>query len=98
MRMSGHPPEIHRISMAVPLPLHEILEGKQVSPLRCRLIAQTAEGAELMVYPGSDGLSADQLNADLTDFVQDLNPRTTPDGSALSRDRTRQVRPTWEVS
>jgi hypothetical protein len=87
--------------MAVPLPLHEILEGKQASPLRCRLIAQIAEGAELMVYPGSDGLSAahaDQLNADLTDFVQDLNPRTTPDGSALSRDRTRQVRPTWEVS
>jgi hypothetical protein len=59
--------------MAVPLPLHVILEGKQASPLRCRLIAQIAEGAELMVYPGSDGLSAahaDQLNADLTDFVK----------------------------
>jgi len=87
--------------MAVPLPLHEVLEGKQVSPLRCRLIVQIAEGAELMVYPGSDGLfaaHADQLNADLTDFVQDLNPRTTPDGSTLSRDCTQHVRPTWEVS
>jgi hypothetical protein len=57
--------------MAVPLPLHEVLEGKQVSPLRCRLIVQIAEGVELKVYPGSDGLfaaHADQLNADLTDF------------------------------
>jgi hypothetical protein len=57
--------------MAVPLPLHEVLEGKQVSPLRCRLIVQIAEGVELKVYPGSDSLfaaHADQLNADLTDF------------------------------
>jgi hypothetical protein len=65
--------EIHRISTAVPPPLHEVLEGKQVSPLRCRLIVQVAEGAELKVYPGSDGLfaaHADQLNADLTDFAK----------------------------
>jgi hypothetical protein len=38
--------EIHRISTAVPPPLHKVLEGKQVSPLRCRLIVQVAEGAE----------------------------------------------------
>jgi hypothetical protein len=44
--------EIHRISMAVPPPLHEVLEGKQESPLRCRLIVQVAESAELKVYPG----------------------------------------------
>jgi hypothetical protein len=50
-----------------------VLEGKQVSPLRCRLIVQVAEGAELKVYPGSDGLfaaHADQLYADLTDFAK----------------------------
>jgi hypothetical protein len=44
-----------------------------VSPLRCRLIVQVAEGAELELYPGSHGLfvaHADQLNADLTDFVK----------------------------
>jgi hypothetical protein len=40
-----------------------------VAPLRCRLIVQIAEGAELKVHPGSHGLSAahaDQLNAELT--------------------------------
>jgi hypothetical protein len=34
-----------------------------------------------MVYPGSDGLfaaHADQLNADLTDFVQDLESADDP--------------------
>jgi hypothetical protein len=43
-----------------------------VSPLRCRLIVRIAEGVELKVYMGSDGLfaaHADQLNADLADFV-----------------------------
>ena len=59
--------------MAAPPPLHEVREGKQVPPLRCRLIVQIAEGPELKVYPGSDGLfaaHADQLNADRTDFVE----------------------------
>jgi hypothetical protein len=59
--------------MAVPPPLHEAREGKQVSPLRCRLIVQIARGAEVKVYPGSDGLfaaHADQLSADRTDFVE----------------------------
>jgi len=28
--------EIYRISMPVPPPLHEVLAGKQVLPLRCR--------------------------------------------------------------
>jgi len=40
--------------------------------LRRRLVVQVAEGAELMLYPGSQGLfvaHADQLNADLTGFV-----------------------------
>ena len=58
--------------MAVPPPLHEVLEGKQVAPLRCRLIVQVAESAELKVS-GSDGPLAahvDQLNADLADFVK----------------------------
>jgi hypothetical protein len=43
--------------MAVPLPLHEVLEGKQVSPLRCRLIVQIAEGVELKVYRGRTACS-----------------------------------------
>jgi hypothetical protein len=59
--------------VAAPPPLHKVLEGKQVSPLRYRLTVQIAEGAELKVYRGSDGLFAahtDQLNANLTDFVK----------------------------
>jgi hypothetical protein len=43
--------------MADPPPLHEVLEGKQVSPLRCRLTVQIAEGAELKVYPGRTACS-----------------------------------------
>jgi hypothetical protein len=72
--------------MAVPLPLHEARGRKAGAAVAVPADRADRRGRELMVYPGSDGLfaaHADQLNADLADFVQDLNPRTTPDGSAL---------------